>query len=567
MEYDIVIKDALVVDGSGMPRYAADVAIAGGRIARVGRITDNAKRIINANGRVLAPGFIDFHTHFDAQLTWDPLGRSSPEHGVTTVITGNCGLTLMPCKPGDESDLIGNFVRVEAIPRSVLEEVDWKWGSVAQYHQALQMRLGINVAGYVGHNAIRWYAMGEAAAEREATDDEITAMQQVVRQAMGDGAIGVSTDQNPNHYRDDGRPIPSRLAGRKEILALAAAMGELNTGVFQIPSEAGKRADNIDWFAQLGRVSHRPVLWGSIKARWNEPDLWREQLDYVDGFFQKGVQLYSYTSVVPGGTRFTLENCQLFSEFPTWHAVLILPVEERKKALADPKTREQFRKEFKEQPLPIGKVGYHRRWDLVTITGAARAENKSLEGLSVDEAARRQGKGPLDLFLDLALAEGLETHFFSSNPTEADTVGAIIQSPYVLIGQSDAGAHVAFNAGFGYSGTLLGDWVRDRKTMSIETAVHNLTFKISSLFGLGDRGLIWPGWAADLVLFDPDTVGAQEPEEEADYPGGVRRMVQHARGVDYTIVNGQVLLDHQEYTGACPGRVIKNAAVREAATA
>lgn len=564
MEHDIIIKDAMVIDGSGMPRYTADVAIAGGRIAEIGRVDGKAKQTINAAGRALAPGFIDFHTHFDAQLTWDPLGRSSPEHGVTTVITGNCGLTLMPCKPGDESDLIGNFVRVEAIPREVLETVDWKWGSVADYHRALQQRLGINVAGYVGHNAVRWFVMGKAAAEREATDDELTAMQQVVRQAMADGAIGVSTDQNPNHYRDDGTPIPSRLASRKELLALASALGDLNTGVFQIPSEGGgKRADNIAWFAQLARVSHRPVLWGSIKARWNEPDLWHEQLDEVGRFFHEGLQLYSYTTIRPNVTRFTLQNCQLFDEFPTWRTTLMLPLEERKAALADPNVREQFRRELRDQPLPVGKGGYHRRWDLVKITGAVLAKNKALDGNNIEEAARAAGKDPLDFFLDLSLEEGLEIKFESRRVGEDEMMAGIIQSPYVFIGQSDAGAHVAFSAGFGYSSLLLGDWVRERKSMTLEAAVHNLTFKVSSLFGLGDRGLVRQGWSADLVLFDPDTIGALEPEEEADYPGGAKRMVQHATGVDYTLVNGKVLLDHGEHTGACPGQVIPNAAVRE----
>ena len=565
MAFDLLVKHAMVVDGTGMPRYMADVGVLNGRIAQIGRITEGAKETINANGRALAPGFIDFHTHFDAQLTWDPLGRSSPEHGVTTVITGNCGLTLTPCKPGDKSDLIGNFVRVEAIPREVLETVDWKWGSFSEYQQALKQRVGINVAGYVGHNAIRWFVMGKAAAEREATDDEITAMQQVVRQSLSDGAIGISTDQNPNHYRDDGTPIPSRLASRKELLALASAMGESNTGVFQIPSEGGgKRADNIAWFAQLARAAHRPVLWGSIKARWNEPDLWREQLDEVGNFFQEGLPLYSYTTIRPNVTRFTLQNCQLFDEFPTWRATMMLPAEQRKKALAEAKIRDQFRIELRDQPLPVGKGGYHRRWDLLNIVETALPKNKDLDGLDLEEAAKRRGKDPLDLFLDLALEEDLATSFVSRRVGEEDMMAGIIQSPYVFIGQSDAGAHVAFSAGFGYSSLLLGDWVRDRKAMSLEAAGNNLTFKVSSLFGLGDRGLIWPGWAADLVLFDPENIGAMEPEEEADYPGGSKRMVQHARGVEYTVVNGEVLLDHGVHRGSTPGTVIKNAAVRGA---
>jgi N-acyl-D-amino-acid deacylase len=559
VSYDLLIKDARVVDGSGLPAYGADVGIREGRIVEIGRLGESARRTIHAGGLALAPGFIDHHTHLDAHLLWDPLARSSPEHGVTTVITGNCGLSLMPAKAGDESALIGTFVRVEAIPRSILESVDWRWNSVAEYLAAVGERAGVNVACMVGHNAVRQYVMGDDATEREATPDEIETMRGVLREAMREGAAGFTINRNHSHYRDDGKPLPSRLASEDEMLGLAGVLGEINAGVIQHSNMGAHRVQNIDWFARLGRASGRPVLWSSVNWRFDAPDLWRQQLAHVERYFAEGLRLYGNTNIIPTSNRFTLRNAQLFDEFPNWRSVLSLPPTERRQTLAQAGTRAKLRQDLVETPRPAGQPGFHRRWDLITVLRAQRPEHKILEGRTVVELAEASGADPLDAFLDLALQEDLETVFLSSNHPDDEVVAGIMRSPYTNIGMSDAGAHVAFLAGFGVSSLVLGHWVRQRHLMSLEEAVHRLTFKVASIFGFKDRGLVWPGWFADLVLFDPETVQALEPEEASDYPGGFQRMVQHARGVHYTIVNGEVLLEQGEHTGALPGRVIRNA--------
>jgi N-acyl-D-aspartate/D-glutamate deacylase len=444
MTYDLVIRDAKVVDGSGTPAYAADVAVQGGRIAEIGRVSDDARRTINADGRVVAPGFIDHHTHLDAQLLWDSSALPSPEHGVTTVITGNCGLSLMPAKPGDGSALIGTFVRVEGIPRHILETVEWRWSTVAEYFGALEPGLGVNVASMIGHNALRQYVMSDDATEREATPEEIEAMKDLLRQGIADGAMGYTINRNLGHFRDDGKPLPSRMASDEEMLGLASVLSEFNTAIVQHSNMGAHTLDDIDWFARLGRASGRPVLWSSINWLAKRPDFHREQFEYVDRYFREGLRLYGNTNIHLGRIK--------------------------------------------------------------------------------DEAA----------------------------------IAEIICHPYTNVGMSDAGAHVDRTGSQGIATELLGYWVREKGRVSLEQAVNVLTFKVASIFGFKDRGLVWRDWAADLVVFDPDTIGAEESVKVGDYPGGFERLVQHASGVDYTIINGEVLIEHGEHTGARSGRVIRN---------
>lgn len=561
MPYDLVIKDAKVVDGSGMPAYSADVAVQDGRIAEIGRVKDGGRKTIKADGLALSPGFIDHHTHLDAQLLWDGLGRSSPEHGVTTVITGNCGLSLMPAKPGDESALIGTFVRVEAIPREILESVDWSWHSVAEYFEALGKRLGINVGSMVGHNALRQYVMGDDATEREATPDEIAAMQKALRQAIEEGAIGYTINRNQGHYRDDGKPLPSRMASEEEMLALASVLSEVNAGIVQHSNMGAHKVENIDWYARLAQAARRPILWSSVNWRYDAPDLWREQLDYVEKYVQGGLRMYGNTNIRPTANRFTLRNTQGWDMYPTWKTVFSAPIEERRRSLADSGKREAMRRELDEILPRPGEPGFfNKRWDLIKVMKTTLDENKGLEQRSLEEIARLRGaRHPMDVMFDIGLQEDLNTLFLRTEAQDDEVVASIIKSPYTNVGMSDAGAHVAFDAGFGISGLVLGYWVRQKGMLTLEQAVNLLSFKVASIFGLKDRGLVWPGWAADLALFDPDTVEALESVEASDYPGGFTRMVQHARGVHYTIVNGEVLLEQGEHTGAYPGRVIRNA--------
>jgi N-acyl-D-amino-acid deacylase len=556
MAYDLVIQDAKVIDGSGLPAFSGDVAVQDGRIVEIGKVRDSAKRVIKADGLVLSPGFIDHHTHLDAQLLWDPLGTSSPFHGVTSVVTGNCGLSLMPCKPEDRPALISSLSRVEAIPREALESaVDWQWGSVGDYLDNLEKNLGVNVASHVGHCAIRQYVMGEESSEREATPAEIEAMKEALRDAMRAGAIGFTTNQNPRHMRLDGKPVASRMATTDEVLALAGTVGEFNTGVIEA-IRGNPTIEDIDWYAQIAKASNRPVLWQVVLHMWNAPDKWRRQLDKLEESFTSGVRPFGLTNANPLVRRFNMRDSQGFDDSPTWRELMRQPIEARMEAFSTTEGRNKLREAFGEIPWDPNAPTW---FDLFDIIGPVLLKNQHLKGKTVGEMAREQGKDELDAFLDLVLEENFETQF-QRNISHGDdnAVGEILRSPYVLIGVSDAGAHVAFDASFGYCTFLLAEWVRKRKLMTLEAAVNKLSFMVANIFGLKDRGLIRPGWFADLTLFDPESVGALEPEYTNDYPGGTTRMIQQATGVHSTIVNGQVITENGQATSARPGRVLRN---------
>ncbi len=558
MPYDLLIKGGRIVDGSGLPAFRGDVAVQDGRIVAVGRVAGPARRVLDADGLAVAPGFIDPHTHLDAQLLWDPLGTSSCWHGVTSVIIGNCGLTLAPCKAADRDGVVGSFVRVEGMSRRALEAgFEWRWESMAEYAATLEQRLGLNVGFLVGHCAVRQAVMGEASVERAARPDEIVAMQALVHEALDAGALGFSTNQNARHFREDGRPVPSRLATPEEVAALAGVLSERNAGVLQTTQGGMNRPSDVEATAELALQLGRPILWQSILHRWSRPTAWRALLDAAARAAARGARTYAMTNARPFNNRYTLRNAQEFDEFPTWRALLFAPLEQRIAAFRDPAVRAKLRWEAVEDPTP---TNFHKRWDLVRIIKVARPEHRAYEGLSVAELAQRQGKDVLDAFLDLALAEDLETLF--QHPLtngDEDAVAEILRSPYTVAGQSDAGAHVAIDAGFGYCTLLLGHWVRERGALTLEEAVRKLTFMIASIFEIPDRGLVRPGYWADLVVFDPATVAPCEPELVHDLPAGEPRLVQRARGIEYTVVNGTVLLEHGEHTGAYPGRVLRRA--------
>jgi N-acyl-D-amino-acid deacylase len=557
--YDLMLKGGRVYDGSGLPSYNADVAVSGGRIVEIGRLNGGAKRTIDVAGLAVAPGFIDPHTHLDAQLLWDPLGTSSCYHGVTTVVVGNCGLSLAPAKPEDRDAIIKSFVRVEAISRRVLEEgVQWKWISTPEYLRALGSKLGINVAALVGHIAVRHYVMGEEAVERQATAQEIEQMRDLVRQGMAAGAVGFSTNQNPRHIREDKKPVASRLASDEELGALLDVLGEMNAGVVQLSGGGTDARGRIAYAAAMARRTGRPVLWQSISHSWSRPDHWRGMLDSTAKVFrEEGLPIYAMTQAKPFEMRYTLLDAQCFDEFPTWKTAMFSPVEVRKQMFSDPVCRRTLRAEAIEDKSPSV---FPRRWDVIFVDRVKLAKNQSLERKSVEEVARSQAKDGLDAFLDLSLEEDLETRFVHIT-TQGDprAVCEILKHPAVMIGQSDAGAHMGYDARFGYCTAFLGRWVRDCGIMSLEEAVAKLTFRVASVFGLNDRGLARPGMAADLVIFDPATINTLEPEYVQDLPGHETRMIQKAAGVHHTVVNGEVVIENGTAIGTCPGKVLKPA--------
>ena len=556
--YDLLIRDGLVVDGSGMPAFHADVGIERGKVTEIGRLGGPAKQTIDADGRAVAPGFIDNHCHFDAQVTWDPLCTFSPNHGVTTVIFGNCSLGLAPARPDDHEALAMMLSRVEAIPMESLEAgVPWGWATFPEYLDVLDRRLGVNAGVLMGHSAVRRYVMGEDAYEREAaTGPELEAMKAIVREGVTEGALGLSFDRNTGHLDLLGRRIPGIVAPVEEIYELASALRGLSSGVLQCGS--AYPLEIRDGFAtRMSEASGRPVVYNQLVYNATAPDAWRAHLDLVEQRVREGRRVYPVVNPRPQSTRFTMRNAQVFDRLPAWQAVMTGSDEQKLAAFRDPSMRRRLHAEAVEgENIPVTALPI--RWEGVFVARPALEKNAGLAGKSLAQVAQEQGKDVLDAFLDLVVEEMLATSFRNSQAGgDNEAMAAMLGSPYTMIGLSDAGAHVVFEAGYGYSSVVLGHWVREERVLTLEEAVRKLSFMQASVYGLHDRGLLRPGMAADVVVFDPDTIAAEETDETHDLPGGLMRLRQLARGVDYTIVNGQTLMEGGEHTGAYPGRVMR----------
>jgi N-acyl-D-aspartate/D-glutamate deacylase len=554
MSYDLIIRNGKVIDGSGMPGFHADVAVSSGSIVEIGQVSGDARRVLDADGLVVAPGIVDNHTHYDAQVTWDPLCTFSCYHGVTTVVMGNCSLALAPAHEEDREMLASVLSHVEAIPLEAIRAgVNWAWETIPQYLDTLDRRLGINVASLIGHSAVRRYVMGEASQERHATNQEVAAMKAIVREGIEAGAVGVSFERNLRHFDWNGRLAPTNVASDDEVFAVAGVVDEVGRGVIQF---GGDRKLG----AQVAKSSRCPVFYGNITQQAVAPDRWREQLAEAENMMRQGHRAYQFVMPRPGDLRYTLKTAQHFDAMPAWKAVMLLPLEKRKQAFRDPETRAKLHLEAVETPNNPRHLGdFTRRWDLQFVFQPALPKNQHLKGKSVAEIAREQGKDVLDAFLDLALEEELETEFERRevNSDEA-AMTALLTSPYTIIGQSDGGAHVVFRTDYSYSTYLLSHWVREKEIMSLEEAIRKLTFVPASLFGLFDRGLVRPGMAADLMVFDPETIAPLEPGEAQDLPGGAKRRKQLAQGIEWTVVNGEVLLEKGKHTGVYPGKVARN---------
>ena len=556
--YDLLIRDGLVVDGSGMPAFHADIGIERGKVTEIGRLGGPAKQTIDADGRAVAPGFIDNHCHFDAQVTWDPLCTFSPNHGVTTVIFGNCSLGLAPARPDDHEALAMMLSRVEAIPMESLEAgVPWGWATFPEYLDVLDRRLGVNAGVLMGHSAVRRYVMGEDAYDREAaTGPELEAMKAIVREGVTEGALGLSFDRNTGHLDLLGRRIPGIVAPVEEIYELASALRGLSSGVLQCGS--AYPLEIRDGFAtRMSEASGRPVVYNQLVYNATTPDAWRAHLDLVEQRVREGRRVYPVVNPRPQSTRFTMRNAQVFDRLPVWQAVMTGSDEQKLAAFRDPSMRLRLHAEAVEgENIPVTALPI--RWEGVFVAKPALEKNAGLAGKSIAQVAQEQGKDVLDAFLDLIVEEALATSFRNSQAGgDNEAMAAMLGSPYTMIGLSDAGAHVVFEAGYGYSSVVLGHWVREERVLTLEEAVRKLSFMQASVYGLHDRGLLRPGMAADVVVFDPDTIAAEETDETHDLPGGLMRLRQLARGVDYTIVNGQTLMESGAHTGAYPGRVMR----------
>lgn len=559
MAYDLLIKNGRIVDGSGMSSYRGDVGVRNGKIVDMGKLKGSATRTIDANGMVIAPGFVDNHCHYDAQVTWDPMCTFSPFHGVTTVLIGNCSLSMAPIRPGKAERAAEFLSYVEAIPMEVLRTIHFDWETVPEYMDKLDKNLGINVGMLIGHSALRYYVMGDECQGRAATSNEIEEMQQVVRDSMEAGALGLSITRNKGHYDPQGVHVPGFWAEEDELFALGDVLSDLGTGIIQ---SGGGRAAELEnrLMSRLSEATGRQVIYNNLGQTVREPDAWKNLMAIVDETAAAGIRAYPLCSPNSVTQRFNMSNTQAFRGVPTWHPILLASDEEKLRAYSDPAVRQKLHDEAVEWKMDRPTDTISRRWfDYTWVEEVALEKNKGLEGKSLSELAKMQGKGIIDAFLDLVVEENLQTIFLQGeNNVDKEAVTQILNYDNAIVGLSDGGAHVQFHGGYGYSTRLLGHWVREQEVMSLEKAVRRLTFDSASVLGIFDRGLLRPGMAADITIFDPDTVNTREEDIVHDFPAGGWRFRELADGVPYTIVNGQVIQEDGNLTGALSGGVLRN---------
>ena len=558
MAYDLLIKNGLIVDGSGMPAFRGDVGVKDGMIAEIGKLSSPAERTIEADCRAVAPGFIDNHCHYDAQVTWDPLCTFSPDHGATSVIFGNCSLSLAPVKKGTEGRLAEFLSYVEAIPMEVLKTIEFDWETIPQYMDRLDNHLGINIGNLIGHTAVRHYVMGDDCQKPGATEAQIKAMQDVVRDGMAAGALGLSVSREKGHFDPQGVLIPALWADESEIFALADVLRDMGTGTIQ--AGGGQYVELKDgMMRRLAEASGRTVVYNSLSQTMRRPDEWKIHMARIEETAALGIRAYPMCSPNRVTQDFTMKNTQVFRGLPTWHPILLMSDEEKLRLYADPEIRAKLHDEAVVNK-PDAAVGISKTWwNYIWVNEPALEKNKWMQFKSIGEIAETQGKRVIDALLDLVVEEKLETRLLQAeNNIDDEALKKILTHPNAVIGLGDGGAHVQFHGGYGYITKLLGEWVREKQVMSLETAVRRLTFDSASTFGLYDRGLLRPGMAADIAIFDPATVNCGKEEVVHDFPAGGWRIKETAEGVTHTIVNGQILLEDRKHTGALPGRVLRN---------
>ncbi len=545
--HDLVIRNALLLDGLRSPARQGDLAVQDGKIVEVGKATSPSKQTIDAGGLALMPGIIDNHTHYDAQITWDPGLSPSPALGVTTAVIGNCGFTIAPCRPADRERVMANLTQVEGMSLEALRAgIRWEFESVPQYLDMLERRgAAVNVAAFVGHSSVRTYVMGEAATQRVATDEEILLMKKIILEAMQAGAVGFSTSTSPAHNGEGGLPMPSRLADERELRALVGVLKEAGRGVFMLTKGGHTR---ISFLEELASDSTRPVVIAALLHSSTNPDAVFRDLEEIRNANARGRRLVGAVSCCPLSMDFTLRSPYTLEGLESWQPALPLKGEAFKRKLAERSFREEIRLELRR---PAHFRLFNGEWDKVEVVASRR---KEMEQKSVAELARAAGKDPLDFMLDLALEEDLDTVFNALllNSDEA-AVGRMLRDPCAMVSLSDAGAHLTFfnDAGFGLH--LLGHWVRERGLFSLEEAAWRLAGQPAHVFGIRGRGALKPGYAADLLLFDPARVARGTKKRVFDLPAGQPRLTVEPVGVHGVWVNGVAL----EAGGPLPGKLLR----------
>jgi N-acyl-D-amino-acid deacylase len=563
MAYDLVIKNGVVIDGSGLPGYRADVGVRYGRIVTIGRIRERAREVVDADGQIVAPGFVDGHTHMDAQIFWDPLGTSSCWHGITTVVMGNCGFTLAPCAAADKDRVIRNLQRAEDIPPAAMAAgIDWQWTTFPEFLDCLDaLPKGINYSGYIGHSALRTYVMGERAFEDRASEDDLRAMERELRDAIRAGAMGFTTSRSPSHETPDGRPVASRVAPWDEVRRLVNVMGELNAGLFElagegvdrVPGDPGVREYHVR-LRDLAVESGRPVTFG-VFGRREVPDVWRQYMALLDETAAAGGRMFAQVHSRWLSALLSFKTQLPFDDLPVWREFRALPLAEQLRQLRDPARRRRLLEATDALPTrqAVGTEARPAEYDWLFVFDTVHGPHRSIADI-----ARERGVPPAQAMIDLALEKELDRFFLQPVANEDQAVALeLMRHPRAVVTFSDSGAHVSQLMDSSLQTHLLSHWVREKHAFTLGQAVRMLTLVPATYWGFADRGLIREGMVADLVVFDPDTIAAEMPELVDDLPAGARRLVQRARGVAATVVNGEVLLRDGKHTGAFPGRLLR----------
>jgi N-acyl-D-aspartate/D-glutamate deacylase len=560
---DLLIRGGQVVDGTGAPARRADVGVREGRVVAIGAVDEPARRVIDADGLMVAPGFVDLHTHYDAQLFWDPSASPSPLHGVTTVIGGNCGFSLAPAGPDHAAYLTAMLARVEGMPLAALQAgLDWDWVTFGDWLDRLEGRVGVNAGFLVGHSTLRRVAMGDDAVGKPASPAQVAAMVEGLERALSDGALGFSTSQAHTHHDGDGLPVPSRAADRPELEALAAAVRRHpGTTLELIVSGAlnGFSEEEVDLMASLSLLADRPVNWNVLGVSAADPARTAHQLAASDAAAARGATVVALTLPHTMRIRLSFETGTILDGLPGWREVLALPTGERLAALADPEVR--ARMEAGASSDEAGTLRLLAQWKRLVIEETFAPQNAPYEGRTVGEVAAQRGQSPFDAMLDVVVADELHTGLRPPIPEmEGDwaaRAGAWLD-PRTIVGGSDAGAHLDTMCGAVYTTSLLADGVRRRSLLSWEEAVHQLSDVPARLYGLRHRGRLDEGWWADVVVFDPAEVGYGPERTRNDLPGGAPRLYAEATGVEHVLVNGTEVVRHGALTGERPGQVLRS---------
>jgi N-acyl-D-aspartate/D-glutamate deacylase len=572
MAYDLIIRNGTVVDGSGLPRFQADVGIVDGKIAAVGKLNGaQADETIDAEGHVVAPGFIDAHTHMDAQIFWDPLGTCSCWHGVTSVVMGNCGFTIAPCAEEQKDLVLRNLERAEDISPAAMKAgiTNWSWRHFSEYLDRLEsLPKGINYASYLGHSALRTFVMGERAFKEAAKPDEIEAMKRELRAGLHAGAMGLSTSRSTNHRTPDGGPVASRLASWDEVKQLVGLMRDEGAGIFELTREditlPQEQIDEyFDRVIKLAVETRVPFTFAG-NYQHEHPDHWRQYYDCADAIVEGGGR-----ALVQGHSRWactllSFESKMPYDKAPLWRELRTKPLAEQEAALRNP----EMRKKLVAAALDYAKrpeegvasevrtqVDYDWIYPLERMTPPFR---------NVTTIARETGKQPIDVVIDMALEKHLKMFFLQPLFNEDwNVVLFMMRHPRTAVTFSDSGAHVSQIMDSSLQSHMLAYWVREKQAFTLEQAIRKMTFDVASFWGLKGRGLVRNGAIADLAIFDPNTVAAQMPEVVRDLPGGAMRLKQKADGILATVVGGEILLKNNEHTGALPGRLMRGPLARQ----